>query len=900
MKVSEPTFPIVRPDKSFEEFQLSEIEQSVGKYFEKQVEKYRDALAVKKGEKELSYGKLNEFANKIAHGILGKVGNENISIALLFEQGINFLGAIFGALKAGKCYVPIDPTFPDSRNQYILDNSQAHLIVTNTTNLEIAQALSSGQYEILNIDDLESSPQIQNPDINVSPDALAYIIYTSGSTGKPKGVFQNHRNLLHNAMNQINTFHLGLGDRMPLVHSCSVMGAVRATYNALLSGTALYPFDVKNQGLDELRILLQTEKITVFHAVATLFRHFADIFKDVEAFSSLRLVILGGEAMYRKDVEFYKQKFPDQCLLCTGLGSTEAGTTRIFMLNKQTEITTAQVPPGYAVEGLKVVLWNEEGGEVPLGEVGEIVIESEYLALGYWQQHETNLQTFAPISPTSSIRRFRTGDLGKFLPDGCLVHMGRKDFQVKIRGYRVDVAEVEMTLMDSGLLKEVVVVGKALIQEEISLIAYCVLKEPSSNTIAKQLRHIVRQKLTDYMVPAAFVFLDALPLTPNGKVDRKALPTPSRESHAIGAEFVAPRTSLEQEIAKIWCDLLELDRIGIHENFFDLGGHSLLAAQFFAEIEQTSGKHLPLALLTKAPTIAEVAELIQQDDWSSAWSSLVPLQPHGDRPPLFLSHGIAGNVLDLQPLASEMGLDQPVYGLQAQGLDGESLPLESIEAIAAHNIQTLRSVQTHGPYFLGGYSFGGTVAFEMARQLEREGHTVALLVLFDSYTPEESQKIQDNPAPFLSRLKTHWNRFSKQGGGYIIERWNDRVYRSAFFSQWVSKLVVSKDGAVSSAIQTSERVKRVNMQAKRNYTTHFYPGKITLFRAVPGRTIREGWQVDSVLGWSDLSASLEVHNVAGDHGSFLRFPNVVKTAEILQRYLQEAALIHSHTKSGSV
>ena len=885
MHTSEELLPIVRPTKSFEPFQLSDIEQSVGKYFERQAEQYRDALAIKKESKELTYGELNRFANRIAHSILEKIGDKNIPVALLFEQGINFLGAILGALKAGKCYVPIDPTFPEARNQYILDNSQAHLIVTNTENLEIAKNLACGQYRILNIDDLELSNHVHNPEINVSPDALAYIIYTSGSTGKPKGVFQNHRNLLHNAMNQINAFHLGIGDRMPLVHSCSVMGAVRVIYNALLSGTTLYPFDVKNQGLDELRKLLQLEKITVFHSVATLFRHFADIFQDVEAFASLRLVILGGEAMYRKDVDFYKQHFPDQCLLCTGLGSTEAGTTRIFMLNKQTEITTAQVPPGYAVHGLDVVLWDEAGQEVPIGEVGEIVIESQYLALGYWQQDETNLQTFAPITPGSPIRRFRTGDLGKLLPDGCLVHMGRKDFQVKIRGYRVDVAEVEMTLMDSGLLKEVVVVGQELIRDEISLVAYGVLHEPSK-TAAKMLRRVVQQKLTDYMVPAAFVFLEALPLTPNGKVDRKALPIPDRDALAITADFVAPRTPLEQEIAKVWCHLLDLDQIGIHENFFDLGGHSLLAAQFFAEIEQFLGKHLPLALLTKAPTIAEIAELIESEDWSGAWSALVPLQPHGKLPPLFLSHGIHGNVLNLNDLAGELGLDQPVYGLQAQGLDGESSPLETIEAIAAHNVEVIRNVQSHGPYYLGGYSFGGTIAFEMAHQLEREGHAVALLVLFDSYSPYGRQRISDSPGSLLQRCKTHWKRFSKQGGRYLLDRWNARMNRSMAKSR-------SSSEVMSSTHQASNRIKLANLRAKRNYKFNFYPGKITLFRAVPGRPVPEGWKVDSVLGWGDLSASLEVHNVSGNHGSFLRFPKVVQTAKVLKGCLREAALIHA-------
>ncbi len=669
--------------------------------FETRVEQYPNSVAVRTRDRALTYRELNQRANQIAHQIVSAIGTENVPVILLFQQGVDFLSAIFGALKAGKSYVPVDPDFPSDRNRYIIENSTASLVVTSTKSLDVVDELKSEQHQVLNIDELPDGTSQDNPNLSISPDAVAYIIYTSGSTGKPKGVFQSHRNLLHNAMNQINAFHLGVGDRMPLVHSCSVMGAVRVIYNALLSGTGLYPFDVKRQSIQELQKLLREEKITVFHSVATLFRHFSEIFTDTSLFSDLRLVILGGEAMYRKDVEFYKEKLPDTCLLATGLGSTEAGTIRILFLDKQTEVSMAQVPPGYAVDDVSVVLWDEAGREVPPGEFGEVTIESEYLALGYWQQEDRNAQTFAPVAENSRIRRFRTGDLGRFLPDGCLVHMGRKDFQVKIRGYRVDVAEVEMALNDTRLLEEVVVVGKMLTEQEMSLVAYVVPHE-ADRVSAPQLRHFVRQRLNNYMVPAAFVFLDALPQTPNGKLDRKALPTPQAEVHTLPKDFIEPRTPTEEKIAEIWQYLLKIERIGIHEDFFDLGGNSLLGAQFIAEFESELDCEISLALLAKHPTIAGIAEWLDQEDRETPSSQLITLQPHGQKAPLFLTYGVKGSILYLKSLARELDDDRPVYGLQAQGLDSQSPILESVEAIASANIEIIQSVFPKGPYYLGG------------------------------------------------------------------------------------------------------------------------------------------------------------------------------------------------------
>jgi len=636
----------ITPDKRFSPFLKADVEQSVPGRFEAQATKYADQIAVKDRQGCFTYGEFNAFANRIAHGVLAERGIGSEQVVLFFEQGANFLAAIFGVLKTGKCYVPIDPSFPEARNRYILEHSQACLVVTNTANLTAAQSLVAAgdcDCEIVNIDELSAELSRENPSVEISPDALAYIIYTSGSTGKPKGVFQNHRNLLHNARNQINAFHLGVGDRMPLVHSCSVMGAVRVIYNALLSGTSLYPFDVKAEGLNALRDLLIREKITAFHAVATLFRHFAEIFQAGDDFSQLRLVILGGEAMSRKDVEFYKQHFPDNCLLCTGLGSTEAGTIRIFVLNKEIEITTGNVPPGYAVEGIDVLLWDEQGNEVSPGDVGEIVLQSEYLALGYWRRGESagedageaakrqtneqaneqaNEQVFVPIAPGSRVRRFRTGDLGRFLPDGCLVHMGRKDFQVKIRGFRVNVAEIEAALMDSEQLKETVVVGRERPSGEIVLVAYVVPRGQGevaaedraafeSQTV-DGLRGVVKAKLPDYMMPSTFVFLAALPQTPNDKLDRRALPEPPAPQPTTGVDFVPPKTPTQKTLATIWQTVLNLPQVGIADNFFELGGHSLLAAQVVARVQTICRVDISLAVMFETPTIEGIAIAIDR------------------------------------------------------------------------------------------------------------------------------------------------------------------------------------------------------------------------------------------------------------------------------------------------
>jgi acyl-coenzyme A synthetase/AMP-(fatty) acid ligase/acyl carrier protein len=507
-------------------------------------------------------------------------------------------------LKAGKIRVPLAPSFPRDRLAAILDDLPASLIVTNDENLALAKELAGYGRAVINVDALDARLTADNPGLSISPDAYADIFYTSGSTGQPKGVVQNHRNLLHAIMEKTNAFHLCGQDRV------SFLGVGRwAIYRALLNGAAVYPVDVNQEGLAPLAAWLRQEEITMLTAVASTFRQFVSTLTGGETFPHLRLIISGAEALNKRDVELYKKHFAEDCILVHSLSSTETGNYRYHLIDNETQITGSLVPVGYAVEGTEVLLLDDDGQPVGFDQIGEIAVKSRFFPMGYWRQPERTAAAFLLDPEDRDARIYRTGDLGRMLPDGCLFHLGRKDFQVKIRGYRVEVAEVEQALLDLDAVKETVVVGREDLPGDQRLVAYLVPSGACVPTVT-ELRRVLAVKLPDYMVPSAFVMLDALPLTGTGKVDRRALPPPGRTRPALEAEFVAPCTPLEETLAGIWGDLVALDAVGIHDNFFDLGGDSLLATQLLSRTRETFQVEVPLRAFFDAPTVAGLAETL--------------------------------------------------------------------------------------------------------------------------------------------------------------------------------------------------------------------------------------------------------------------------------------------------
>jgi acyl-coenzyme A synthetase/AMP-(fatty) acid ligase/acyl carrier protein len=378
-----------------------------------------------------------------------------------------------------------------------------------------------------------------------------------------------------------------------------------------LNGATLYPLDVKSEGLTGLLNLLIEDEITVYHSVTTLFRYLANTLTGVEKFPKLRLIILGGEPVLRREVTLYEKYFSSDCLLSTGLGSTETGTARVFLIDKKTEVNSNMMPPlGYEVEDKDILLLDDAGAEVDLGDIGEIAVKSRYLALGYWQNPTLTQAAFVPEPAGGSERIYRTGDLGRMLPDGCLVHLGRKDFQVKIRGYRIELAEIEMALIDTGTLKEAIVLAREDSFGEKRLIAYVVPNQAAPSI--QELYSFLIERLPDYMLPSTFVFLDTLPLTPGGKVDRRALPAPDKTRPDLKTTFVAPSTPVEKRLAGIWAEVLNKEPVGIHDNFFELGGNSLLATQVISRISDALSVALPRRSLFETPTLAGLADQITQ------------------------------------------------------------------------------------------------------------------------------------------------------------------------------------------------------------------------------------------------------------------------------------------------
>jgi len=600
------------PTGTFVEFNKEEIEQSIPKRFEEQARKYSDRTAITTGNHVLTYDQLNQGANRLSVAILSRRGDRQEPIALLLEQGASAISAILGVLKAGKIYVPLDTTYPQARIEYILEDSQAAVIVTNNRNFSLARELAKhNRCQLLNIDELDASSFVEEPDSSISPDSLAWILYTSGSTGQPKGVVQTHRNVLHDIMNYTNAFHICQVDRLILLTSYSVVDTVRTMYGALLNGASLYPLDVKEEGLTHLADWLNRHQITIYRSFSTLFRHFIDTLDGEQQFPKLRLLYLCGEPVYRKDLELYKRHFSPDCIFVNGIGSTECLTYRWYLMDKKTQVNDNNVPVGYPLEDIEVLLLDDDGKEVAFNEIGEMSVKSRYLSPGYWCRPEVSQVKFLPDPNGGDEWIYRTGDLGLILDDGCLVHMGRKDFQAKIRGYRIEVSEIEAVLVNIDNIKEAVVVLREDRPRDKYLAAYIVPSRQPAPTITI-LRHALAEKLPGYMIPSVFVILDTLPLLPNGKLDRHGLPHPDGCRPILDTPFIAPETPVEQALAKIWAEVLNVNHLGARDNFFDLGGHSLAATQIVSQVIKQFRVKLPLRSLFHSPTVAEMATVIAE------------------------------------------------------------------------------------------------------------------------------------------------------------------------------------------------------------------------------------------------------------------------------------------------
>jgi amino acid adenylation domain-containing protein len=589
------------------------MEHSIPDSFEKIVRMNPDRVAVKTKNLLLTYAELNRAANQIACAIVAQCGEEKAPVAVSLGHGADIIIAILALWKSGKIYVPLDPALPHASNIAILDATHARLVVSDTSHRDYIGQVQR-DIRVINIDKPAGTVSAENLGTSIAPDNPAYVLFTSGSTGQPKGVMQNHRNVLNQIKRETNGLHICADDRLILVRSCSAIGGIRIVLSALLNGAAVYPINVARDGHAELADVLAREEITIYDSTPTTFRHFIPVLAKEPRFPHLRPIRLSSEPVHKQDVDLYKKHFSRDCIFANSLGLTEtAGTIRHNLIDHDTKVTSDTVPVGYAVEEMEVLLLDDDGHEVGVDEIGEIAVRSRYLSPGYWGNAELTQAKFIVGSDGGDNRLYLTGDLGRMLADGSLVHLGRKDFQVKVRGYKIDVAEIERALLALDSIEAVVVVARADRDDDLSLVAYLVSAITPAPTISA-LRRALSAKLPEYMIPASFVLLEALPTTPTGKVDRGRLPLTDRTRPALDAVFVRPRSECERSLTIIWQDVLHIDKIGIDDNFFDLGGNSLRLAEVNLKLHTVFEKDISLVEMFALPTVRTLAEYFTQPE----------------------------------------------------------------------------------------------------------------------------------------------------------------------------------------------------------------------------------------------------------------------------------------------
>jgi amino acid adenylation domain-containing protein len=713
------------PRGPFIEFPSAETAQSIPARFKQMVQKFSQRVAVKSRDQSLNYNELNIAANLLAHAILVYRGSGQEPIGILLAKGSPLVVAVFGVLKAGKMYVLLDPSHPTARNRLILEHAQASVIITDAEHLAVARGLARQGDRIINLTEMDSCLNSHDPDVVISPDAIAWIHYTSGSTGEPKGVIQSHRNALYKVMHDTNDYHVCAADR--LTFPASRGGDM---FLALLNGASVFPVEIKEEGFTGFANCLNREEVTILTSVTSTFRHFVSSLANGQKFTNVRLIRLIGEPLYKNDVDLFKRHFSEECILLNRLGSNETGNFCQYFIDHSTSLADGVVPVGYPVEGKEVFLLDDEGNHVGENQVGEFAVVNRHLAVGYWRNAELTEAAFKSDSSGGDTRIYRVGDLGRRLPNGCFVHLGRKDFQVKVRGNRVEIAEVEAALLSCANIKDVAVVGREDASGETRLIAYFVAGGAPVPT-SVEIRQALVAKLPAYMIPAVYVAMDGLPVTGIGKVDRRALPEPTLEEIEVHAEYVAPRDETERILCRIWTEILGVSQVGIDDDFFTMGGHSLLATKMFARLDEVFGRSVLLGVLTSSPTVRLLAKHYNTPVPAGRRAALVPLTKQGPLPPIYAVPGIFGNVVGYTELARALGVDQPFYALQSIGLDGKDTPIFSVNEMAKRYVSEIRDMQSSGPYAIIGACFGATVAYEMARQLLEDGSEVAFLGVLD-------------------------------------------------------------------------------------------------------------------------------------------------------------------------
>ncbi len=902
-------------------------DQSIGAIFERQAESTPEAIALESGNRQWTYGELERVSKVAAKRLqLAGVSTESI-VGLYTDRSPESIIATLAIVRAGGAYLPLDLAYPHARVQHVLHAASPTVLIVDG---ELARELVVEGIPVMELSALFSDDNEIGDSRSISggadPTSLAYVMYTSGTTGNPKGVCVEHRNIVRLVA---DTDYVLLGeDETILQHAPQAFDAATfEIWGALLTGAKLVVAPPGPLGLDELKDAVSRYGITTLWLPAGLFQTLVDA--DATAFRGVRQLLTGGDVVSRDHVAKVLDVCPD-CTVINGYGPTEGTTFTCCHRMIHGDTIEGSVPIGKPIANTRAYILDAHKNATPVGVPGDLYAAGEGVARGYLNEPELTAQVFVDDPFRSGGRMYRTGDRARWRSDGTVEFLGRQDGQTKVRGFRVELGEIETVLRaHPGVDQAAVIAAASDKRADKQLVAYVVLRGDEGAFDAAVLKRFVREQLPEYMVPSLFVRLKELPLTPNGKLDRRALPSPEQEVPAGSRSTqTEPRTDAERQIAAVWRDILSAEVIGIDDNFFDLGGHSLLAARVIAAVNASFGITIPLRALFETQTVrglaVVVAAAMRTGDSSSTETEtgprdpcLVALQSDGLKRPFFCATGAGAATGYYSPLASYFKGDRPFWGLQDPDLDVSYESYPTVEDLASRYITAIRTVQPSGPYILGGWSFGGMVAIEMAQQLHQLGERVAFLGIIDLALPGSAAAsrtaVQRFCHPFLAFVR--WCRLlvtmRRTVWGYALDSMSVALtalagrrdpalnhLRVKDYVQWVRHDLSTQHELELAGIANPEaqyrrltlihepfvwhvfKTLRARTRALADYVVQRYEGRITLLRS----SDRESDEANLSYGWDRIAEhGVDVRLVRGSHSALLREPWVKALAqELLQ------------------
>jgi amino acid adenylation domain-containing protein len=850
-------------------------ERCIHQLFEEQAARTPGATAVAVGEASLSYAELDARANRLARHLRGIGVGPEVRVGICLERSLELMVAILGVMKAGGAYVPMDPGHPAERIGYMLaDSGVAALLTQDSLRHKFPE---DGEMRVVSLDSAwgriaeESAEPVES---GVTSENLCYVIYTSGSTGRPKGVAMHHRGVTNYIHWGIRFYGADRGHGAPVFTSMAVDLTI-TNLLPLFAGKTVRMLPEESPVEALAQTLRETPGFGLIKITPIHLGLLNGMLTPDELAGAAHTLVIGADFLSAEPTVFWQEHAPGVRLMNEyGPTETVVGCSAYLLPNGRHR--AGPVPVGRPIQNLTFYVLDKHLEPVPVGLPGELYIGGAGVARGYLGRPALSAEKFVPDSfAGAGARMYRTGDRARWLADGNLLILGRTDNQVKIRGYRVELGEIEAVLRRRPEVRECMVTVREDRPGDRRLVAYVV----ADSAHAAELREWMRATLPEYMVPGAFVVMQALPQTPTGKIDRKALPAP--EYGGEENEFDEPRTFVEAQLIQVWEELLGVRNIGPTQNFFELGGNSLLALRLFALVNRRMRVDLPVATLFAGATVRQMARAVEEQRLEAAGplSPVVPLQPNGSLPPLFCVHPADRNVMGYVNLVRHLGPDQPVYGLRDLGED-LSRP---VAVIAAEHVAAIREVQAEGPYYLLGWSFGGFVACEMAHQLERAGETVAFLGMLDTMAPElvhawpHSSDVDiitgaAYDVASLSRRPFVLDRDALEG---LDADEQVRMVVDALHAQNAAPADFDAD-----ALRDGYLTLRARVRSRAGYAPEPFPGTLTLFRAMDVKERMTQFfapyteEERRTMGWCRAAAEVEVRPVPGAHVTLGSEPHV--------------------------